>query len=73
MTLAGYIFSMATGGQLADLIGTKRLIAFSMTVCSLGTLAIPISANCHPYLVIAVRVLTGIAQVSGDFQMNSEY
>lgn len=58
----GYILTMAYGGQLADLVGTKLLVAISMTACALGTLAIPISAQLHPSLVITVRIVTGLAQ-----------
>ena len=62
----GYILTMAYGGQLADLVGTKLLVAISMTACALGTLAIPISAQLHPSLVITVRIVTGLAQVQID-------
>lgn len=55
---------MVYGGQLADFIGTKLLVALSISACALGTLLIPVSANLHPSLVITVRIITGLAQVS---------
>lgn len=58
-----YMITMASGGQLADLFGSKRLLMIAVLISSLCTMATPTSAFISPYLVVAVRVLIGFVQV----------
>lgn len=57
-----YMITMASGGQLADLFGSKRLLMIAVLISSLCTMATPTSAFISPYLVVAVRVLIGFVQ-----------
>lgn len=58
----GYILTNFNGGQLSEWIGTKRLLIIAMITSSLLTLLLPAAAFFHPYLLITLRILTGLAQ-----------
>ncbi|OTF79875.1 sialin-like protein [Euroglyphus maynei] len=58
----GYILTNFNGGQLAELLGTRRLLTISMILSAILTMLIPWAAFCHPWLLIVIRILTGIAQ-----------
>ncbi|KAH9529084.1 hypothetical protein DERF_002994 [Dermatophagoides farinae] len=58
----GYILTNFNGGQLAEWLGTRRLLTISMLLSSILTLLIPWAAFCHPWLLIMIRILTGVAQ-----------
>ncbi|KPM11659.1 sialin-like protein 7 [Sarcoptes scabiei] len=60
----GYILTNFCGGQLAEWIGLKRMLMISLSSSILLTFVVPIAAFNHHILLIAVRILTGVAQGS---------
>lgn len=63
----GYILTNFCGGQLAEWIGLKRMLMISLSSSILLTFVVPIAAFNHHILLIAVRILTGVAQVRKKF------
>ncbi|PVD36706.1 hypothetical protein C0Q70_03692 [Pomacea canaliculata] len=61
MYFYGYIFTQIPGGWLAGRYGGRRVWAVSQTICALSTLATPLAARAHVYLVYALRFLLGLA------------
>ena len=59
----GYIITNFNGGQLATFVGTKRLLFLSMLFSGGLTLLVPVSATLHPYSLVVIRIITGLAQV----------
>lgn len=62
----GYILTHLVGGQLAQLMGAKRLIAISLATSCALTLLTPVAAYYSVVAVIVLRIITGIAQVSAE-------
>ncbi|XP_013416430.1 sialin-like [Lingula anatina] len=57
----GYICTQILGGWLAGRYGGKHVLGTAMVIVLAMTVVTPIAARTHPYLVIAVRVLMGLA------------
>ncbi|XP_025079852.1 sialin-like [Pomacea canaliculata] len=61
MYFYGYIFTQIPGGWLAGRYGGRCVWGVSQTICALSTLATPLAARAHVYLVYALRFLLGLA------------
>ncbi|XP_025084611.1 sialin-like isoform X1 [Pomacea canaliculata] len=61
MYFYGYIFTQIPGGWLVGRYGGRRVWAVSQSICALSTLATPLAARAHVYLVYALRFLLGLA------------
>ncbi|XP_031486558.1 probable anion transporter 3, chloroplastic [Nymphaea colorata] len=60
--LWGYFFSSIAGGAMADLYGGKRVMAVGAAVWSLASFLTPWAANHSTAMLLAVRVLFGLAE-----------
>lgn len=60
----GYIVTQFPGGWLATRFGTKHIFGGGMFISIVATFLTPLAARSHPYLLIALRVLIGLAHVS---------
>jgi len=60
----GYVITQLPGGRMAETIGSKWLLGYSVFLTSFFTLLSPIAARFHYTLFIACRVLEGICEVS---------
>ena len=49
------------GGYFSDRFGGKTVFLIGMSLLTLTTLLIPVLARTDPYLVLAVRILQGLA------------
>ncbi|KAJ1352097.1 hypothetical protein KIN20_008290 [Parelaphostrongylus tenuis] len=58
----GYLGSQVLGGYLASRFGGKRVILTTILGSSLLTLASPVAARTHAYILAAVRVAIGFLQ-----------
>ncbi|XP_025084629.1 sialin-like [Pomacea canaliculata] len=61
MYFYGYIFTQIPGGWLAGRYGGRRVWGVCQSICALSTLATPLAARAHVYLVYALRFLLGLA------------
>ncbi|XP_013416429.1 sialin, partial [Lingula anatina] len=57
----GYICTQILGGWLAGRYGGKHVLGTAMVIAFAMTMVTPIASRTHPYLVIAARVLMGLA------------
>jgi len=60
--LWGYVFSSMVGGALADKYGGKKVMAGAAAIWSLATFLTPWAASQSAAMLLAVRVLFGIAE-----------
>jgi MFS family permease len=60
--LWGYVFSSMVGGALADKYGGKKVMAGAAALWSLATFLTPWAASQSAAVLLAVRVLFGIAE-----------
>lgn len=60
----GMILTLAPSGYLAGRIGTKKVVGFSLFGSTLLTLLIPLAADQGLIVLITVRVVQGLVQVS---------
>ncbi|PVD36710.1 hypothetical protein C0Q70_03696 [Pomacea canaliculata] len=56
-----YIFTQIPGGWLADRYGGRLVWGLCQSICALSSLALPLAARAHVYLVDALRFLLGFA------------
>ncbi|PVD36705.1 hypothetical protein C0Q70_03691 [Pomacea canaliculata] len=61
MYFYGYIFTQIPGGWLAGRYGGRRVWGVCQTICALSTLATPLAARAHVYLVYVIRFILGLA------------
>ncbi|VDO55403.1 unnamed protein product, partial [Haemonchus placei] len=59
----GYLGSQVLGGYLASRFGGKRVILVTILGASLLTLASPVAARTHAYILAGLRVAIGFLQV----------
>ena len=59
----GYLTMQLPGGLLSQKFGPRRVMGVCMIVASLSTLLVSVSARTSPYLLISLRVLTGMGEV----------
>ncbi|KAK2713724.1 hypothetical protein QYM36_009564 [Artemia franciscana] len=60
--LWGYFITNIPGGRLAEIFGTKYLLAISQILASALTMLIPIAASVGWELIIVIRVTMGLVQ-----------
>ena len=63
----GYLITHLPGGWLAEVWGSKNLLALSIAMQALPAFFIPVSAHASPYLVLVLRIIQGLAAVSSRF------
>ncbi|KAF4521620.1 hypothetical protein B566_EDAN006662, partial [Ephemera danica] len=56
----GYLFLQLPGGRLAEVIGGRRVMGYSLLIASLLSIASPPLARVHYGLLVAVRALQGL-------------
>jgi MFS family permease len=61
----GYIITQLPGGILAIKFGGRNLFGFGVFCTSVFTLLIPVAARWNVGILIALRILIGIFEVSG--------
>lgn len=59
----GYTITNVNAGQLGALIGSRRLLAISMSISGIFTFIIPFVAPINVWFVFVARFLVGAAQV----------
>lgn len=59
-----YIVSQVVGGLATQKLGTKKVFGYAQLATALSSLCIPIAAETHYGLVIALRSIQGFASVS---------
>ena len=59
-----YILTQIPGSALALCIGGKHVYGIAMAISIVCTLLVPVGARLSPYVLIALRVLQGLAMVS---------
>ncbi|XP_025084620.1 sialin-like isoform X2 [Pomacea canaliculata] len=57
----GYIFTQIPGGWLAGRYGGRLVWGLCQSICALSSLALPLAARAHVYLVYGLRFLLGLA------------
>ncbi|KAG8181637.1 hypothetical protein JTE90_015279 [Oedothorax gibbosus] len=67
----GYCVTQIPGGRLAELVGGKWVIGLANLATALLTLLVPTAARIHVGLLVAVRVMQGLAQGLVTPAMNS--
>ena len=67
----GYICCQMISGYLVRLIGARYLLAISMGGTGILSLLAPLAARSHVYLLVAIRVLTGVFQVCQYVQLKT--
>lgn len=65
-----YIVSQVVGGLATQKLGTKKVFGYAQLATALSSLCIPIAAETHYGLVIALRFVQGFASVSLCFFFN---
>lgn len=60
----GYVTTQIFGGWLSAKIGGKRVFAFGIAVTSILTIITPFLARASVYLLLVVRIVEGIFEVS---------
>lgn len=60
----GCVFSQIPGGHLAHHYGGKHVVTTFFVCSMLGTFLSPIAAQTHFMLLLAVRIVLGLASVS---------
>lgn len=63
----GYIVTNVNAGQLAEWLGVKWLLSGAMIISAVLSLVAPSSAYISGTALVAVRFLTGLAQVINNF------
>ncbi|CAL4088151.1 unnamed protein product, partial [Meganyctiphanes norvegica] len=56
----GYMWTNIPGGRLAELYGGRLILGMALASASVFSLLIPIAANTHYILLIAIRVILGL-------------
>ena len=62
----GYLLTQIPGGWLAERFGGKMVFGWFMALAGVATLLTPVGASLSPYLLIVLRVLKGIGEVSNS-------
>ena len=62
----GYVITQIPSGWLTSRWGSKSVIAVGMFVSNVANILLPVCARIHPYLVVALRFVTGIGHVSQE-------
>jgi len=57
----GYLLTQVLGGYTSDRWGGRTVLLYGMIVLSIGTLLTPVAARLHPYCVLAIRIIQGLA------------
>ncbi|XP_023338728.1 sialin isoform X2 [Eurytemora carolleeae] len=57
----GYIITQVVGGYTSDRWGGRTVLLYGMFILSLSTLFIPVAARIHPYLLVGIRIIQGLA------------
>lgn len=60
----GYLVTSLPGGMLAEWLGGKSVVGYTMAASAVVTALIPVSARFSYWLVYALRLVTGILAVS---------
>ena len=60
----GYIVTQIPGGWLAAQLGAKYVYGIAMVINSVATIFTPLAARGSVYLIIVLRVLMGLCQVT---------
>ena len=60
---ARYILTQIPGSTLALRVGGKHVYGIAMAISMVCTLLVPVGARLSPYVLIAIRVLQGLAMV----------
>lgn len=60
----GYLTTQIIGGWMASRFGGKRVFGYFMLVCALATLLMPVGARIDYRLLLALRIIAGLCQVS---------
>lgn len=58
----GYILTVLPGGVLAEQLGPKWLIGLGVVITSLLSMVLPAAAHAHHLVVVAIRILQGLAE-----------
>lgn len=58
----GYILTVLPGGVLAEQFGPKWLIGLGVVITSLLSMVLPAAAHAHYIIVVAIRILQGLAE-----------
>lgn len=65
----GYIITNVNAGQLCEWLGVKWLLTGAMIISAVLSLLVPASAYISSSALVAVRFLTGLAQVINQFNV----
>ena len=60
----GYVLTQIPGGILAERFGPKIVFLICMGTVGIASVLVPVAAQVHPYMLMALRVIQGLAQVS---------
>lgn len=63
----GYLFTTLPGGMLAEWLGGRSVVGWSMAASAVLTAVVPILAGLSYWSVIVMRFATGVAAVSSYF------
>nr|XP_045593748.1 sodium-dependent phosphate transport protein 3-like [Procambarus clarkii] len=58
----GYFITKTLGGRIAEVVGARETMGWSLGVCGVLSLLCPAAAHLHPLALAAVRLLMGVAQ-----------
>ena len=58
----GYVLLQIHGGTLAEKFGTRKVLGIALFLTSILTLLTPLIALLNVYVLIAIRVLMGVAE-----------
>ena len=59
----GYVLTQIPGGVLAERFGPKIVFLICMGTVGVASMLLPVAAQVHPYMLMALRVIQGFAQV----------
>jgi MFS family permease len=60
---AGYGVTQSFGGRVAEHFGGKHVVGYGVMIAALVHLLVPIAASVNFYVLVAQRVVTGLALV----------
>ena len=63
----GYLITQVLGGWLASRYGGKHVFGVGILVTVIATMLVPVAARAHVGLLIALRVVMGLACVCTEF------
>lgn len=65
----GYLFTTLPGGILAEWLGGRSVVGWSMAASAILTAVVPVLAGLSYWSVIVMRFATGVAAVSSCFHL----